>query len=121
MHAVTQTLWSFNTRDLMRASSCAHCTNLAIARTLSVSSVMERLGPAIEIEKAKPKSLAMKYGDRFEANLQDELIASMGKDFVQRPEIDGNFEQTIALMKAGAPVIYQGGLQQVVGSLKFNC
>jgi len=124
MHAISETLWGFNTRDLMRASSCAHCTNLSIARTLGVASVLDRLAP--EIEKAKlakendtDKNLAMKYGDLFELNLQNELIESMGAEFVQRPEVDGGFAQTIALMQAGAPVIYQGGLEQTVGPLKF--
>lgn len=120
MHAVSQNLWSFNTRDLMRASSCAHCTALSIARTLKVPSVMDRLEPAIKAEKEKPKSLAMKYGDIFEANLQAELIESMGSEFVRRPEKDGDFEQTITLMKDGAPVIYQGGLTNTVGSLQFS-
>jgi uncharacterized protein len=125
MHAISETLWGFNTRDLMRASSCAHCTNLAIARTLGVPSVKQRLAP--EIEKAKlakenhtDKNLAMKYGDLFELNLQNELIESMGAEFVKRPAIDGDFAQTIELMKAGAPVIYQGGLKQIVGTLQFG-
>ena len=85
---------------------------------------MDRLAP--EIEKAKQakadhtdKNLAMKYGDLFELNLQNELIASMGPEFVQRPAVDGDVEQTIALMRTGAPVIYQGGLERTVGSLKF--
>ncbi len=120
MHKVSDNLWSFNTRDLMRASSCAHCTTLSIARTLEIPSVMERLEPAIKAEKEKPKSLAMKYGDLFEANLQAELIESMGSDFIQRPENDGDFNQTISLMQAGTPVIYQGGLTHTTGSLKFS-
>ena len=125
MHAISEALWGFNTRDLMRASSCAHCTNLAIARTLGVPSVMQRLAPEIEkAQKAKEnhtnKTLAMKYGDLFELNLQNELIESMGAEFVKRPEIDGDFAQTIELMKAGAPVIYQGGLKQTVGTLQFG-
>jgi uncharacterized protein len=81
---------------------------------------MERLEPEIAKEKAKPKSLAMKYGDLFEANLQDELLASMGADFVRRPETDGDFDQTIELMEAGVPVIYQGGLTRTIGSLQFS-
>ena len=63
----------------MRASSCDHCTRLSIARTLGVASVLDRLAPEIEREKAKPESLAQKYGRKFEDNLQNELIANMGE------------------------------------------
>ncbi len=113
-------LWSVNTRDLMRVSSCDHCTRLSIARTLGVASVLERLAPEIEKEKAKPESLAQKYGRKFEDNLQNELIANMGEAFVQKPADEGDFAQTIALMEAGVPVIYQGGLTQTVSSIVFN-
>jgi uncharacterized protein len=55
-------LWSVNTRDLMRVSSCDHCTRLSIARTLGVASVLERLAPEIEKERQSlslwPKSTA---------------------------------------------------------------
>jgi uncharacterized protein len=48
----------------------------------------------------------------FEDALIQELISSVAKDVVGRPEIDGDMQQTIALMNAGTPVIYQGGLKR---------
>jgi uncharacterized protein len=81
---------------------------------------MQRLEPAIRAEKEKPKSLAMKYGDLFEANLQSELLESLGSEFVQRPELDGDLQQTIELMQSGVPIIYQGGLTRTIGSLQFS-
>jgi hypothetical protein len=34
-------LWAFNTRDLMRASTCDHCIKLAIAKELDMPGVRE--------------------------------------------------------------------------------
>ena len=101
----------------MRASSCEHCTLISVARTLEVQSVLAKLQPyEDEIARAKAEgedqSLAQKYGVIFEDALIQELISSAAKDVVGRPEIDGDMPQTIALMNAGTPVIYQGGLKR---------
>jgi uncharacterized protein len=101
----------------MRASSCEHCTLISVARTLEVQSVLAKLQPyEDEIARAKAEgedqSLAQKYGVIFEDALIQELISSVAKDVVGRPEIDGDMQQTIALMNAGTPVIYQGGLKR---------
>jgi uncharacterized protein len=101
----------------MRASSCEHCTLISVARTLEVQSVLAKLQPyEDEIARAKAEgedqSLAQKYGVIFEDALIQELISSVAKDVVGRPEIDGDMPQTIALMNAGTPVIYQGGLKR---------
>jgi uncharacterized protein len=82
-----------------------------------VQSVLAKLQPyEDEIARAKAEgedqSLAQKYGVIFEDALIQELISSAAKDVVGRPEIDGDMPQTIALMNAGTPVIYQGGLKR---------
>ena len=117
MYLTPSSLWSFNTRDLMRASSCEHCNLISVARTLEVQSVLAKLQPyEDEIARAKAEgedqSLAQKYGVIFEDALIQELISSVGNDVVGRPETDGDMAQTIELMKAGIPVIYQGGLKR---------
>jgi hypothetical protein len=90
---------------------------ISVARTLEVQSVLAKLQPyEDEIARAKAEgedqSLAQKYGVIFEDALIQELISSAAKDVVGRPEIDGDMPQTIALMNAGTPVIYQGGLKR---------
>lgn len=117
MYLTSSALWSFNTRDLMRASSCEHCTMISVSRTLAVQSVLARLQPyEDEIARAKAEgedqSLAQKYGVIFEDALIQELISSVESGVVGRPETDGDMAQTIELMKAGVPVIYQGGLKR---------
>ena len=110
--------WSFNTRDLMRASSCNHCTQIAVARTLGISSVMEKLQPYLE--EPEDETLAQKYGVLFEQALMDELRSSVGTDVVGSPEVEGNVEQTVALMELGIPVIYQGGLERIFDRTIFR-
>ena len=117
MYLTSSTLWSFNTRDLMRASSCEHCTLISVARTLEVQSVLSKLQPyEDELARAKAEgedqSLAQKYGVIFEEALIQELLSSVGPDVVGRPAVDGDMDQTIELMTAGTPVIYQGGLKR---------
>jgi len=101
----------------MRASSCLHCTMISVSRTLAVQSVLLKLQPyEDELARAKAEgedqSLAQKYGVIFEDALIQELLDSVGPDVVGRPEIDGDTNQTIDLMNAGTPVIYQGGLKR---------
>jgi uncharacterized protein len=99
----------------MRASACDHCTRLAIAREIGVPGVAELIA-GFEVTDI---GLPGVYGDRFEAALEGELRASLGSDF-QRPEGVDLFESTIELMRAGVPVIYQGGLQHQVGPAVFS-
>jgi len=125
MYLTTSSLWSFNTRDLMRASSCDHCTKISIARTLGIQEVLGKLQPyedKIAEDKAngEDQSLAQKYGVIFEDALINELLESVGKDVVGRPETDGDMNQTIELMKAGVPVIYQGGLKRTFERTLFS-
>ena len=117
MYLTSSSLWSFNTRDLMRASSCEHCTKISVARTLGVQSVQQKLQPyEDEIARAKEagedQSLAQKYGVIFEDSLIRELLESVDASVVGRPKTDGDVPQTIELMEAGTPVIYQGGLKR---------
>lgn len=114
---IKESLWAYNTRDLMRASSCEHCTMISVSRTLAIQSVLAKLQPyEDEIARAKAEgedqSLAQKYGVIFEDALIQELLESVGVGVVGRPEVDGDMAQTIELMKAGTPVIYQGGLKR---------
>ena len=68
-------LWAFNTRDLMRASSCDHCTQLAVARSLEVPEVLAKLQEYLDAKE--PDTLAQKYGVAFELALMAELEASV--------------------------------------------
>ena len=96
--------WSFDSRDLMR-SQCNHCTKLSIARELGIPGVSELIS---EFYKA-PDNLAIRYGIRFESQLEQELVANLG-DLVQAPS-DFSMATTIELMQKRVPVIYQGSLR----------
>jgi hypothetical protein len=70
MHKIGD-LWSFNTRDLMRASTCNHCTTLSVLHVLEDPVVEDRLNEHIEEQRkakaeGKDKSLPQRYGDEFE-------------------------------------------------------
>ncbi|WP_264785383.1 TM0106 family RecB-like putative nuclease [Aquiluna sp. KACHI24] len=117
-------LWSFNTRDLMRAASCKHCTTLSVAHALEIPAVEEKLAPYIEKQQqlraeGKDKTLPMKYGAVFEETLISELKQLSPVGAVGRPEVDGDIEGTIELMRRGIPVIYQGGLRHEQGRTVF--
>ena len=89
---IRENLWSFNTRDLMRASSCDHCTMIAVARTLGESGVLAKLKPyEDEILEAKrlgeDTSLAQKYGILFEDALIKELLSSAGEEVVNADDV----------------------------------
>jgi uncharacterized protein len=111
-------LWSFNTRDLMRASSCDHCTSLAVARTLGIPDVMAILKEYLEAPDEE--TLAQKYGVLFEAALMAELEASVAPGVVGAPAKEGDLQQTIELMQSGIPIIYQGGLERTFGQTLFR-
>ncbi|WP_172807159.1 TM0106 family RecB-like putative nuclease [Candidatus Aquiluna sp. UB-MaderosW2red] len=109
-------LWFFNTRDLMRAATCEHCTTLSVFHALQVPEVELRLAPEIKKQKERrakgeDKSLPQKYGDAFELKLTEELTTSLPQGAVARPEKDGDVAQTLELMHQGVPIIYQGGLE----------
>ena len=115
---IRDNLWSFNTRDLMRASSCDHCTALAVARTLDIPDVMAILKEYIDAPDEE--TLAQKYGVLFELALMQELESSAEAGVVGAPEKEGDLQQTIALMESGTPIIYQGGLERKFGSTIFR-
>ena len=122
---IRESLWSYNTRDLMRASSCEHCTKISVARSLGLADVLEKLKPyedaILEAKLAgEDQSLAQKYGVLFEDMLVAELLASVPEGIVARPEKDGDLDQTIALMSDGVPIIYQGGLKRVFKGTIFS-
>jgi predicted RecB family nuclease len=105
--------WTFDTRDLMRATTCSHCTAISVLRELQVPQVLEAIRPFL----VQPKTLAQKYGDSYEDALVAELKQSLGADLVVEPDLPttasmaDRFAATVALMKQGIPVIYQGGLE----------
>jgi uncharacterized protein len=66
----------------------------------------------------KPDSLAIRYGMKFEAALESELIQNLG-ELVQAPNPQ-TLEATIELMNHGVPVIYQGVLKGGSGELEFS-
>ena len=106
-------LFSFDSRDLMR-SQCSHCTNLSVARELEVSGLAELLTQFY----VKPDNLAIRYGMKYEAQLERELLANLG-DKIQAPS-DQSQEATIELMSQGVPVIYQGVLRGGSGAMQFS-
>lgn len=95
-------------------SQCAHCTRLSVARELEVKGLRE----LIEQFYVKPDSLAIRYGMRFEAALEQELLQNLGER-IQAPQPQ-TLEATIELMKQGVPVIYQGVLKGGSGELEFS-
>jgi predicted RecB family nuclease len=108
--------WTFNTRDLMRSAGCDHCSQLAIARENNISGIHDLL----EQYLVEPTGLAISYGIAFEAELESELLESLGSDSFKKPEESDRFESTIKLMEQKVPVIYQGYLKQEIGELEFN-
>lgn len=116
MRKVSDDLWVYNTRDLMRASSCGHCTRLAIARELQVPGVAE-LVAQFEVPVA---GLPVTYGQKFEADLEHELLGSLGAENFRRPEGRDQIAETVELMRAGVPVIYQGSLGHQIGRVRFS-
>jgi predicted RecB family nuclease len=97
----------------MRAK-CSHCVRLATARELDVSGVRE----LTDQFKVQPDNLAIRYGMRFEDDLESELLANLG-DKVQMP-VGRSLDATLELMNEGVPVIYQGVLQGGSGSMAFS-
>ena len=105
--------WSFDSRDLMRAQ-CDHCTRISTARELQVAGLQELIDQYFQ----KPDNLAIRYGMRFEAGLEQELLTNLGAQ-VQAPE-DNSLEATLELMDKGIPVIYQGSLKGGSGAMAFS-
>lgn len=95
-------------------SQCAHCTRVSVARELQVEGLRE----LIEQFYVKPDSLAIRYGMKFEAALEQELVQNLGEQ-IQAPQPQ-TLEATIELMKQGVPVIYQGVLKGGSGELEFS-
>lgn len=116
MRKVSDDLWVYNTRDLMRASSCDHCTRLAIARELRIPGVAE-LVAQFEVPVA---GLPVTYGQKFESDLEAELLESLGAEHFRKPEGSSQLGETVELMRAGVPVIYQGSLEHQIGRVKFS-
>lgn len=110
---LTNQIWSFDSRDLMRAG-CDHCIRLAVGRELGLPGLSELLAPFT----VPASGLPLVYGNRFEADLEAELKRNLG-DAVQKPA-GYEPELTIELMRAGAPVIYQGSLRGGSASLVFS-
>ena len=114
MHKIGD-LWSFNTRDLMRASTCQHCTTLSVGHVLKIQSVEEKLESYIESQRlqreaGEDKSLPMIFGDQFEEDLTDELIESLPNGTVAKLTSKGDIQGTLDHMSRGAPIIVQGSL-----------
>jgi uncharacterized protein len=105
--------WSFDSRDLMR-SSCSHCTKLSIARELGIPGVAELTSKFYQA----PDNLAIRYGIRYEAQLEKELLENLG-DLVQAPK-DNSMQATIELMRQRVPVIYQGSLRGGSANMPFS-
>ena len=97
----------------MRAK-CSHCTRIAVARELKVAGLQE----LIDEFYVRPDNLAIRYGMRFESELEAQLAENLG-DQLQAPA-EQSLEATIDLMISGVPVIYQGVLRGGSGALMFS-
>jgi uncharacterized protein len=116
MKKINDELYSYNTRDLMRASGCDHCIKLAIARELDMPGVRD----LIKDYEVTDIGLPGVYGDRFEAALEAELREHLPAEHFQRPEGKDLAAETIELMRSGVPVIYQGALKHRIGLAIFS-
>ena len=116
MKKLSDGLWTFNTRDLMRSSGCSHCLTLAIARENQIPGVQE----LVDEYFVEPENLAITYGQAYEAALEQELLDFLGEDNFQRPEGKDLFGATVELMRNQVPVIFQGVIQHEVGAVRFN-
>ena len=116
MKKLTDSHWSFNTRDLMRSAGCDHCSQLAIASQLNVAGLNELLDQYY----VEPDNLAITYGMAYEEALEQELLTCLGPENFQRPEGKDQFAATVDLMRAKVPIIYQGYLEHRIGTLQFN-
>ena len=105
--------WSFDSRDLMR-SKCSHCTELSVARELKVPGLQDLLEKFYQ----KPDSLAIRFGIKFEAKLEEELLSNLG-DKIQAPK-GRELQATVDLMSQGIPVIYQGTLKGGSANMAFS-
>ena len=95
-------------------SQCEHCTRVATARELGVSGVRD----LVEQFYKAPDNLAIRYGMRFETDLEQELIYNLG-DLVQAPSTN-SLDATLDLAASGIPVIYQGTVFGGSGELPFS-
>jgi uncharacterized protein len=105
--------FSFNTRDLMRAK-CHHCTRLATARELGVPGLAKLLAEFTVV----PSGLPIRYGIKFEEQLERELQANLGS-LLAAPR-DQTPEATLELMAQQVPVIYQAVLRGGSGEALFS-
>ena len=110
---LTNQVWSFDSRDLMRAG-CDHCIRLSVGRELNLPGLRDLLAPFT----VPASGLPLVYGNRFEADLENELKRNLG-ELIQRPA-GYEPELTIELMRVGVPVIYQGSLRGGSASLVFS-
>ncbi len=95
-------------------SQCEHCTRVATARELGVLGVRE----LVEQFYKAPDNLAIRYGVRFESQLEQELIYNLG-ELVQAPSTN-SLDATLDLAASGVPVIYQGTVFGGSGELPFS-
>ena len=105
--------WSFDSRDLVR-SQCSHCTKVSVAREIGVP----ELGALLESYYERPDNLPIRYGNRYESELEQELLDNLGA-LVQKPD-SYDMADTVALMNQNVPVIYQGSLKGGSGSMTFS-
>lgn len=118
-------LWAFNTRDLMRASTCRHCTVLSLGKSLGVEVVVDKIEnhkTRVRAQGRDPdeQTLPMRFGDIFESDLTDELSGSLPQGLLQRPAQKRDLAGTVELMALGVPIIYQGYVEHPDGQTQFQ-
>jgi len=95
-------------------SKCSHCTRVSVGRELGIADLKDLLDQFY----VKPDNLAIRYGMKFESQLEEQLVINLG-DLVQAPK-EQSMEQTLELMSQGVPVIYQGVLKGGSGAIDFS-
>ncbi|MFM1779132.1 MAG: hypothetical protein RIS51_277 [Actinomycetota bacterium] len=95
-------------------SKCSHCTKVSVGRELGISDLRDLLDQFYE----KPDNLAIRYGMKFEAELESQLIGNLGNQ-IQAPA-QSTMEATLDLMNQGVPVIYQGVIKGGTGAIDFS-
>lgn len=95
-------------------SKCTHCTRVSVGRELGIVELVELIDQFF----VKPDNLAIRYGIKFEAELERQLIENLGEQ-IQAPA-NSTFEATLELINRGVPVIYQGVLKGGSGAIAFS-
>lgn len=107
--------WRIASRDIFRGYKCNHCTVLSMAVAAGQKDVLEKVKP---YEEDLSMKLPIIQGNIWERQIFDELIESIGDNFVELSSFDMN--DTINQMKMQTPVIAQGYMTKMLGGVMWS-